>query len=178
VSRKRLLLIPLLSLPLLFAPTALGGAEGPETPPEAHRALQSDLGPLGDRDLTERPTTTTILVTTTLPPTTAPPTTARPTPTTRPAPSVTEAPAPEPETVQSNGDVWHDLAMCETGMRNDTGEPYWGYFQFSIPTWEGVGETGLPSDYSYEHQRAAAQRLQARYGWGQWPSCSRQLGLR
>lgn len=93
-------------------------------------------------------------------------------------PVVVEAEPVVEEPVAPSGDVWEQLAYCESGMTNDTGDPYWGYFQFSIPTWEGIGEFGYPSDYGYEHQKAAAQRLQARYGWGQWPSCSRQLGLR
>ena len=78
------------------------------------------------------------------------------------------------------GDVWASLADCESGgnAATNTGNGYYGAFQFSLPTWRSVGETGLPSDYSYSHQRAAAQRLQARSGWGQWPACSRKLGLR
>lgn len=93
-------------------------------------------------------------------------------------PVVAEAEPAVEEAVEPSGDVWEQLAYCESGMTNDTGDPYWGYFQFSIPTWHGIGESGYPSDYGYEHQKAAAQRLQARSGWGQWPGCSRQLGLR
>lgn len=55
---------------------------------------------------------------------------------------------------------------------------YRGAFQFSLATWAGVGETGDPITYTYAHQKAAAIRLQARSGWGQWPTCSRKLGLR
>lgn len=75
-------------------------------------------------------------------------------------------------------DIWAALARCESGMRNDTGDPFWGYFQFSLATWRGIGMSGLPSDHNYGTQLAAAQRLQARSGWGQWPRCSRRLGLR
>ena len=38
--------------------------------------------------------------------------------------------------------------------------------------------SGNPVDYDYGTQLAAAQRLQARSGWGQWPHCARRLGLR
>lgn len=75
-------------------------------------------------------------------------------------------------------DVWAALARCESGMRNDTGAPYYGYFQFSPGTWRSLGFDGLPSDHDYGTQLAAAQRLVARSGWGQFPACARRLGLR
>ena len=77
------------------------------------------------------------------------------------------------------GDVWSALADCESGgdPTTNTGNGYYGAFQFSLPTWRSVGESGLPSAHSYAHQLAAARRLQARSGWGQWPACSRMLGL-
>lgn len=79
----------------------------------------------------------------------------------------------------AGGDVWARLAQCESGMRNvNTGNGYYGYFQFSAGTWRSVGGSGLPHHHDYATQLAAAQRLQARSGWGQWPICSRKLGLR
>lgn len=80
-----------------------------------------------------------------------------------------------------SGDVWAALAQCESG-----GNPsivssnglYHGLYQFSVATWQSVGGTGLPSQASASEQTQRAQALQARSGWGQWPSCSRQLGLR
>lgn len=60
----------------------------------------------------------------------------------------------------------------------NTGNGFYGYFQFTASTWRSVGGTGLPTDHDYATQRAMAQRLQARSGWSQWPACSRQLGLR
>lgn len=110
-------------------------------------------------------------------PTTEPPTTEPPVAVPRPVRTV-------PPTVQTtipgvDGDVWAALARCESGMTNaDTGNGYYGYFQFLPSTWRSVGEVGLPTDYGYSHQRRAAQTLQARSGWGQWPACSRMLGLR
>jgi len=62
--------------------------------------------------------------------------------------------------------------------RRNSGNGFYGAFQFSLGTWRSIGETGNPIDYSWDHQQAAAARLQARSGWGQWPSCSRRLGLR
>ena len=93
----------------------------------------------------------------------------------RSAPRVTE---PRPAV---SGDIWAALARCESGGNPravSKGGTYRGAFQFSLSTWRGIGESGDPIDHSYEHQLAAAKRLQARSGWGQWPVCSRRLGLR
>ena len=68
--------------------------------------------------------------------------------------------------------------MCESGNTNDPGAPYYGFFQFSAGTWLSMGETGLPDQFSRQHQLVVAKRLQAASGWGPWPACSRKLGLR
>ena len=78
----------------------------------------------------------------------------------------------------AGGDVWAALSRCESNGPADRRNPrYRGAFQFSWATWQSVGESGDPADHSYETQLAAAQRLQARSGWGQWPRCARKLGL-
>lgn len=141
---------------------------------------------------TEVPTTevpTTVPVT--APPLTAPPTTAAPVTTTtaapapaaslrvetatpEAAPAVEAAPAPVSDAAPTAAtDVWTRLAKCESGIRNDGGAPYYGYFQFSAATWRSVGGTGLPNDHSYATQLEMAKKLQARSGWGQWPVCSK-----
>lgn len=76
--------------------------------------------------------------------------------------------------------TWDALAGCETGgdWSTNTGNGYYGGIQFSLPTWESVGGTGLPSENSREEQIYRGQILQERSGWGQWPSCSSQLGYR
>ena len=93
-----------------------------------------------------------------------------------PAPAA-PTPAPGPATGAVNA-VWDQLALCESGNTNDTGAPYYGFWQFSAGTWRSMGEAGLPNDHSRERQLSAAKRLQARSGWAQWPHCSRKLGLR
>lgn len=82
-----------------------------------------------------------------------------------------------------SGDVFYRLAMCETGgtMNQRATSPsgrYLGFFQFSLETWAGVGGTGDPRDFDYATQLGFAKKLQARSGWGQWPHCSKVLGLR
>lgn len=79
------------------------------------------------------------------------------------------------------GDVWGALAACESGgnptSRSASGR-YTGAFQFADATWQSLGYSGSAADHPYATQLAGAQRLQARSGWGQWPRCSRKLGLR
>jgi len=77
--------------------------------------------------------------------------------------------------------VWVALAQCESGGRASVisaGGRFHGLYQFSVATWRSVGGEGLPSQASPEEQRYRAVRLQARSGWGQWPSCSRRIGVR
>ncbi|EEH63705.1 Transglycosylase-like domain protein [Gleimia coleocanis DSM 15436] len=85
-------------------------------------------------------------------------------------------PAPAPV---ATGDVWAALAQCESGGNpaTNTGNGYYGMYQFSLPTWRAVGGSGLPSENSAAEQTLRAQILQQRAGWGQWPHCARQLGL-
>ncbi len=78
----------------------------------------------------------------------------------------------------AGGSVWDRLAQCESGNTNDGSGPYYGYWQFSADTWLNMGESGLPNDFSRDHQLSVAQRLQATSGWGAWPACSARLGLR
>jgi resuscitation-promoting factor RpfB len=93
----------------------------------------------------------------------------------------TKAPAPASTGGSSaGGGVWDRLARCESGGRwnLNTGNGYYGGLQFHPQTWRSVGGSGLPHQHSREEQIRRAQILQQRAGWGQWPSCSRQLGLR
>jgi hypothetical protein len=77
-------------------------------------------------------------------------------------------------------DVWARLRQCESGGRYNiaTGNGYYGAYQFHPRTWRGLGYAGLPHQAPPEVQDEAARKLQARSGWGQWPACSRKLGLR
>lgn len=76
--------------------------------------------------------------------------------------------------------IWDQLASCESGQRWDYNGPsgYDGGLQFSPSTWNAMN-TGY--DFAWQAPRevqiAAASRLQARSGWGQWPACARKLGL-
>jgi hypothetical protein len=76
--------------------------------------------------------------------------------------------------------VWAKLRHCESGGRYDinTGNGFYGAYQFVPSTWRGLGYPGMPHQAPPSVQDEAAQKLQARSGWGQWPACTRKLGLR
>ncbi len=80
----------------------------------------------------------------------------------------------------ASGSVWDQLARCESGgnWSINTGNGYYGGLQFSAATWRGVGGSGLPHQHSREEQIHRAEILLARSGWGQWPACTKKLGLR
>ena len=73
----------------------------------------------------------------------------------------------------SSGSVWDKIAQCESGgnWQTNTGNGYYGGLQFSAPTWQSVGGTGVASDHTREEQIKRATILQQRSGWGQW-SCA------
>jgi hypothetical protein len=83
----------------------------------------------------------------------------------------------------SGGSVWDSLAQCESGGRwsLDSGNGYYGGLQFSLSTWHayGGGEFSYwPHHASREQQIIIGERVLAGQGWGAWPYCSSQLGLR
>ena len=69
--------------------------------------------------------------------------------------------------------------MCESGdnYQANTGNGFYGAYQFSQQTWTDLGYPGRPDLEPPAMQNAAAQKLQAEAGWGQWPACAAELGL-
>jgi Transglycosylase-like domain len=97
-------------------------------------------------------------------------------------PVVTAAPAPAPAAQSADGGaggVWLQLRECESSdnYQANTGNGYFGAYQFSQQTWTDLGFPGRPDQAPPAMQDAAAQQLQAESGWGQWPACSAALGL-
>ena len=76
-------------------------------------------------------------------------------------------------------DTWAKLRMCESSgnYATNTGNGYYGAYQFNLATWQGLGYTGLPSSAAPAVQDQAAQQLYAQRGWQPWPACSAKLGL-
>jgi Transglycosylase-like domain len=100
----------------------------------------------------------------------------------------TEAPATAstvaPAAASGNGgipdSVWAALRKCESNGNYaiNTGNGYYGAYQFAASTWRKLGYSGLPHEASPAIQDEAARKLQASAGWGPWPACTRKLGLR
>ena len=117
--------------------------------------------------------TITVTATSPIPTSTAPPSTRA---SANPVSVSVDAPPADP----SSADAWTKLRKCESGSRYDlnTGNGYYGAYQFSAKTWTKLGYPGLPHEAQPEVQDEAARNLQAKLGWGQWPACSRRAGLR
>jgi peptidoglycan hydrolase CwlO-like protein len=93
---------------------------------------------------------------------------------------VTPAPAPAPTSGYVDaGGVWLQLRMCESSDNYavNSGNGFYGAYQFAEATWTGLGYPGRPDLESHQMQDQAAMQLEARAGWGQWPACSAALGL-
>jgi hypothetical protein len=73
----------------------------------------------------------------------------------------------------ASGDYWAQLRACESGgdYSTNTGNGYYGAYQFDQSTWESVGGSGLPSDASPEEQDMRAQMLYEQSGSSPWPVC-------
>ena len=78
------------------------------------------------------------------------------------------------------GGVWLALRRCESSdnYNENTGNGFYGAYQFSQSTWSGLGFPGRPDQGSPAMQDQAAMTLQAQSGWGQWPACASALGLK
>ena len=83
-------------------------------------------------------------------------------------------------TSEVGDDVWDRLAQCESGGNpaTNTGNGFYGMYQFTLETWQSLGGTGYPHEADAATQTAMAKKLQAQSGWGQWPGCADKLGLR
>ncbi len=70
------------------------------------------------------------------------------------------------------------LRNCESGgnYQDDTGNGYYGAYQFSASTWHAMGYPGLPYQAPPSVQDQAASRLAAN-GWYSWPECALLIGL-
>ncbi|WP_462202763.1 transglycosylase family protein [Frankia sp. CcWB3] len=74
--------------------------------------------------------------------------------------------------------TWTGLRQCESGgdYTINTGNAYYGAYQFSASTWHGLGYSGLPHQAPRAVQDEAALKLARRSGFGQWPTCGRGMG--
>lgn len=87
----------------------------------------------------------------------------------------------KPKNVFSGGlaEAMARLRQCEAGGRYDrnSGNGYYGAYQYNISTWAGYGGYNVPSDAPGDVQDAKALETYNRRGWQPWPGCTRSLGL-
>jgi len=69
--------------------------------------------------------------------------------------------------------VLERIAQCESGgdPTTDTGNGYYGKYQFSRTTWRRMGGTGNPAQASEAEQDQRAAALYAQEGAAPWPVC-------
>ncbi|MEP6852177.1 MAG: transglycosylase family protein [bacterium] len=74
---------------------------------------------------------------------------------------------------------WYRLRQCESGNNYaiNTGNGYYGAYQFDLATWRSVGGTGYPNRASSGEQDARALILYRMRGWQPW-TCAGIVGLR
>ncbi|MBP2184100.1 hypothetical protein JOM49_005626 [Amycolatopsis magusensis] len=74
---------------------------------------------------------------------------------------------------------WAKLRMCESGGRyeTNTGNGYYGAYQFDLPTWRSVGGAGRPDQAAPAEQDYRALYLYRMRGWQPW-ECATKLGLK
>jgi hypothetical protein len=73
--------------------------------------------------------------------------------------------------------AWQALRVCEShdDYTTDTGNGFYGAYQFTLSTWRSVGGSGNPAQAQPGEQDARARALYARSGAGPWPVCGRHL---
>jgi hypothetical protein len=76
--------------------------------------------------------------------------------------------------------MFYRLRVCESGnnYRDNTGNGYYGAYQFALPTWHNLGMTGRPDLAAPAIQDHAAYVLYKHAGWAPWPACSQREHLR
>lgn len=83
-----------------------------------------------------------------------------------------------PASADPSADDWYQLRMCESSNRYDinTGNGYYGAYQFDLSTWRSVGGEGRPDQASASEQDYRALLLYRNRGWNPWV-CAYLVGL-
>jgi hypothetical protein len=74
--------------------------------------------------------------------------------------------------------AWSRLRFCESGgvYTTNSGNGFYGAYQFDLRTWQTMGGTGRPSAAPYWEQDVRAKALYQVRGAQPWPLCGRFLG--
>ncbi len=162
----------------LFA-LALAGCQGRGLQPQSTSAATPTTNPTiatvtSEPARAEEQSSTTVETTSTtaeIIPETVPVTRVRAT-----VPATTARTAPATTAVERKGGAGGTLACIrsyEGDYGTNTGNGYYGAYQFDLPTWRSVGGTGLPSDAEPWEQDMRAQMLLDRRGLAPWPTPAR-----
>ena len=83
-----------------------------------------------------------------------------------------------PAAADPHGSHWAKLRMCESSGRYNinTGNGYYGAYQFDLPTWRSVGGQGRPDQAAPAEQDYRALYLYRMRGWQPW-QCAGMLKL-
>jgi hypothetical protein len=75
---------------------------------------------------------------------------------------------------------FYRLRVCESSnnYRDNTGNGYYGAYQFALSTWHNLGMSGRPDQAAPQLQDHAAYVLYKHAGWSPWPACSQREHLR
>ena len=79
----------------------------------------------------------------------------------------------------SMSDQMARLRRCESSSnyRANTGNGYYGAYQFSQSTWRSLGYPNRPDQNAVKTQDDAVVKLHSSQGWKPWPSCARSEHL-
>jgi hypothetical protein len=71
------------------------------------------------------------------------------------------------------------LRQCESSSnyRANTGNGYYGAYQFSRSTWRSLGYPNRPDQNAGKTQDNAVVKLHSSQGWRPWPACARKEHL-
>jgi len=83
-----------------------------------------------------------------------------------------------PASADPSANDWYQLRMCESTNRYaiNTGNGYYGAYQFDLSTWRSVGGSGYPNEASPAEQDYRALILYRQRGWNPW-TCAAIVGL-
>jgi hypothetical protein len=91
-----------------------------------------------------------------------------------------EPPPPAPKPVQATTAPSGGVLACirryeqgSAGYLTNTGNGYYGAYQFNLATWRSVGGTGYPHNASAAEQDKRASILLSRRGLSPWPTPNR-----
>ena len=73
--------------------------------------------------------------------------------------------------------LWRVCVAARVVITSDTGNGYYGAYQFDKSTWGNFGGYNNPAQAPADVQDQKAWETYKRRGWQPWPSCKIKMGL-